>query len=66
MNAQRGLWAGMGSEVAALTGADSRPARFASTKPAQDEATHGHRRIRWDSSITREDLVRIHAGVKEL
>jgi hypothetical protein len=63
--ASSGAWAGLGNEVAALTGAQVRPAKYA---PPRDGRTLdlSVRRIRWDASITRDDLERIHAGVKEL
>ena len=62
----RGAWAGIGNEVAALTGAQTRPAKYAPPRSAGRTLDLSVRRIRWDSTITRDDLERIHAGIKEL
>jgi hypothetical protein len=62
----RGAWAGIGNEVAALTGAQTRPAKYAPPRTAGRTLDLSVRRIRWDSTITRDDLERIHAGIKEL
>jgi hypothetical protein len=67
VNARRGLWAGIGSEVAALTGATSRRARYAPPSARVESATpSAPRHIHRDTTFTREELERIHAAVKEL
>jgi len=64
---RRGVWAGIGSEVAALTGAASRRPRYAPPTPVRRaETPQGQRTIDRDTSLTREELLLIHAGIKEL
>jgi hypothetical protein len=64
---KRSLWAGISSEVAALTGASQYRARYSTATPSRRapvrEAPHT---IRCDKTVTREELLRIHAVIKEL
>jgi hypothetical protein len=63
---RRGIWAGIGNEVAALTGATSRRARYAPPTAATKVVDAAPRRLKRDTSFTREELEMIHAGIKEL
>lgn len=64
---RRGVWAGIGSEVAALTGASSRRPRYAPpTQSPRADAPQAARTISRDTSFTRAELLQIHAGIKEL
>jgi hypothetical protein len=64
---ERGVWAGIGSEVAALTGASEHRSRYSGTM-ASRRATEplAPRTIQRDQTITRAELMQIHAGIKEL
>lgn len=67
LTATRGAWAGIGNEVAALTGAASRRAKYAPPPARPQLADMGiPRRIRRDLTLTREELELIHAGIKAL
>ena len=66
-NVRRGVWAGIGSEVAALTGAAGSRPRYAPPTPTRRaETAQPARKIARDTSFTREELLLIHAGIKEL
>jgi hypothetical protein len=61
------VWAGIGSEVAALTGAAAKRPRYGQTTPERrGEAPRGPGTISRDVSFTRDELMQIRAGVKEL
>jgi hypothetical protein len=66
LSSRRGVWAGIGNEVAALTGATARRARYAPPPPKPKVVDTAPRRLKRDTSFTREELERIHAGIKEL
>jgi hypothetical protein len=65
---RRGVWAGIGSEVAALTGAAGNRPRYGAppTPGPRAQAPTEVRRMRRDMSFTRQELLQIHAGIKEL
>jgi hypothetical protein len=64
---RRGVWAGIGSEVAALTGAAGKRPRYAPQARVRSEvAPQTARTISRDLSFTRDELLQIRAGVKEL
>lgn len=64
--ANRIIWAGIGNEVAALTGADPKPVRSGTARSGAESRPSSTRRIRWDASISRDDVVQIHAAIKAL
>lgn len=64
---RRGVWAGIGSEIASLTGAQSRRPRYASqSEVALRVAPPVQHSIHRDTTFTRDELLQIHAGIKEL
>jgi hypothetical protein len=64
---RRGVWAGIGSEVAALTGASQHRARYSTpASPGSVTEPEDPPTIRRDDTFTREEFLQIHAGIKEL
>jgi hypothetical protein len=64
---RRGVWAGIGSEVAALTGAEaSRPRYAPPSRSSREPGPQVAGRLSRDASFTRDELLQIHAGIKEL
>jgi hypothetical protein len=64
--ARRGVWAGIGNEVAALTGARTRRSRYEHPTARPVPVDVVPQRIRRDTSFSREELEKIHAAIKEL